>query len=82
MTREEAKDKVRDIELYNSEYAILDKLIDKIYNDFENRLCQNCSHNHIIIDNKSNPTYNFCSLFNLVGFEVGCNKFNTKEENK
>jgi len=90
MTREEAYNKLEKLmkekdEIHTNIYAYVefnqaDDLIEKIYEDFENRICKNCR----FYDN----VYNTCNSIKntkMLGFTLteidenfGCNKFERK----
>ena len=72
MTREKARDAVilaitADIKL---------ALIDKIYDDFESRVCENCKHHKYI-----EKSYRMCNKLEIAtSSDFGCNRFERRED--
>jgi len=79
MTREEALQQFENVAFDcnrkdNEKLLLLDNakiIINKIYDDFENRICKNCKYSNSFLCDRV-----FCSKFNtLVDRDFGCNKF-------
>ena len=54
-----------------NDFNNIKKLINKIYDDFENKVCKNCEHQTKLICKK---------LQNLFGENFGCNRFERIEK--
>jgi len=78
MTREEAKDLFRiDIDSYGKVKSPISK-VDKIYDDFESRTCENCKYNLNGIECNCNESV--VEWLDTDTFpDFGCNKFERKE---
>jgi len=62
----------------DSKRELVYEIIDKIYDDFENRICRNCEH--YIIDAGGIQEWNTCdALHQVTKPDFGCNKFKEKE---
>ena len=77
MTRKEAKK----LYMENSDKMPLEQkspfeIINKIYDDIENRVCVNCAFCDFDVENKQTVSKGYCNeLLHIVHLNFGCNRF-------
>lgn len=81
MTRDEAKDYDYDLDVDGYYYKDVDKVIDKIFDDFESRKCENCKYGKPILNNRiscENGLLSFSYVALTLDKDFGCNKWKSK----